>query len=507
MSAARLESKIELDDLSPTASSAALASAAGQPALKQQMAQRLAEHRARRRGAEATHTENTAPRHPGAEPALGRSRSAEIAAAVARRYAESPSYRAVLAAESARSVREAEAAAEVANINARAIARAQHELLQQLGDWGSEPAPLQPAHTVPLAGPLPPAEPARAAAAIIAQQLAQRQRAAAPPAPEPLQHAAPATAARLESELFGREDAPARAETPSITEISRAGLTVRLFEEVAPPIVPRVTRPVASPFDENEAFLLDEEILFRNDPTFDETRPPEPLPANLIEFPRQLVAARKARPRFAEGPLRDEAATAAPQLRIFEVEADHIAVAPSFAATAEAAPEWSSILLSAQPANTFFDPLDSDLVALLAPQTAPLSRRVMAGLLDLTLVSVGTLAATAVFVRTATALTGQPINAPHLVVAGAAVLAFALFFALYHLLFFTFSTATPGMRYARIALCTLSDDNPSRAAMRARLAAMFLAAVPLGLGYFWALLDEDRLGWHDRISRMYQRAY
>ena len=23
----------------------------------------------------------------------------------------------------------------------------------------------------------------------------------------------------------------------------------------------------------------------------------------------------------------------------------------------------------------------------------------------------------------------------------------------------------------------------------------------------WALLDEDRLGWHDRMSRMYQRAY
>ena len=488
MSAARLEAQTELDD--PSAGP-------GEPALKQQIAQRLAEHRARRTATNTTPAESAA-----SQPAPARSRAAEIAAAVARRYAESPSYRAVLAAESARSVREAEAAAEVANINARAIARAQHELLQQLGDWGSEPAPLQPAHTVPLAGPLPPPEPARAAAAIIAQQLAQKQRAAAPPVPQPT---TPATAARLESELFGREDAPARAATPSITEISRAGLTVRLFEEVAPPVVPRISRPSAPLVDETEAFLLDEEILFRNDPTFDETRAPEPLPANLIEFPRQLVAARKARPRFAEGPLRDE--DAAPQLRIFEVEANHIAVAPSFAATVEAAPEWSSILLSAQPVNTFFDPLDSDFVPSLVPQTAPLSRRLMAGLLDLTLVGVGTLAAAAAFVRTATFLTGQPVSAPHLVVAGAAALAFALLFAVYHLLFFTFSTATPGMRYARIALCTLADDNPSRAAMRARLAAMFLAAVPLGLGYLWALLDEDRLGWHDRISRMYQRAY
>ena len=28
-----------------------------------------------------------------------------------------------------------------------------------------------------------------------------------------------------------------------------------------------------------------------------------------------------------------------------------------------------------------------------------------------------------------------------------------------------------------------------------------------GLGFWWALLDEDRLTWHDLISRMYQRSY
>lgn len=488
MSAARLEAQTELDDSSV---------APGEPALKQQIAQRLADHRARRRGTDSAATQHDIA---GKAQPPARARAAEIAAAVARRYAESPSYRAVLAAESARSIREAEAAAEVANINARAIARAQQELLEQLGDWGSEPAPVQPAHTVPLAAPLPPAEPARAAAAIIAQQLAARQQASSVPAAPP----PTAASARLESELFGREEAPARVEVPSVTEISRAGLTVRLFEEVPTPVLPRIARPAAPPVDDSEAFLLDEEILFRNDPTFDETRAPEPLPANLIEFPRQLIAARKARPRLAEGPLREDGTTP-PPLRIFEVESDGIAAAPNFAAAA--APEWSSILLPAQPANTFFDPLDASFAPTLVPQTAPLSRRVMAGLLDLTVVAVGTLAAIAAFIRTVTFLTGAPLAAPRLVVAGTVALAFALLFAIYHLLFFTYSTATPGMRYARIALCTLSDDNPTRAAMRGRLAAMFLAAAPLGLGYVWALLDEDRLGWHDRISRMYQRAY
>ena len=27
------------------------------------------------------------------------------------------------------------------------------------------------------------------------------------------------------------------------------------------------------------------------------------------------------------------------------------------------------------------------------------------------------------------------------------------------------------------------------------------------LGLVWMLLDSDRLGWHDRMSRMYPRAY
>jgi uncharacterized RDD family membrane protein YckC len=82
-----------------------------------------------------------------------------------------------------------------------------------------------------------------------------------------------------------------------------------------------------------------------------------------------------------------------------------------------------------------------------------------------------------------------------------------VFTLLYQLLFFTFSEATPGMRYARIGLCTFSDDNPTRRAMRRRIFAAVLAACPLGIGFLWAWLDEDGLGWHDRISRMYQRSY
>jgi uncharacterized RDD family membrane protein YckC len=89
---------------------------------------------------------------------------------------------------------------------------------------------------------------------------------------------------------------------------------------------------------------------------------------------------------------------------------------------------------------------------------------------------------------------------------GAAVALFA-FAAIYHLLFFNFGSDTPGMRYAKIALCTFDDENPTRKGMRRRLAAVLLSASPLGLGILWALFDDDRLGWHDRISRTYQRSY
>ena len=78
---------------------------------------------------------------------------------------------------------------------------------------------------------------------------------------------------------------------------------------------------------------------------------------------------------------------------------------------------------------------------------------------------------------------------------------------LFQVLFFTLSESTPGMRWARIGLCTFGDGNPTRRAMRRRVFSTLLAACPLGLGLAWVWMDNDGLGWHDRMSRMYQRAY
>jgi uncharacterized RDD family membrane protein YckC len=255
-----------------------------------------------------------------------------------------------------------------------------------------------------------------------------------------------------------------------------------------------------------EALALDEEILFRQAPVFEpfDVDPPTPLPANLLEFPRQLVAARKARPRLAEGPLLDEEPRS-PQLRIFEVEAEQISTAPL---PPSVTPEWANIHLDAQPAPeakasqaavpAAATPL---LASMLPPQTAPLDLRLMATTVDLIMVGFAFTLFAGVTAHFAHRL---PMGLPGAIAAGGT---FAALYPLYELLFFTFSDQTPGMRYARIGLCTLSDENPSRSAIRRRILAQFIALCPFGLGILWALLDEDGLGWHDRISRMYQRAY
>ena len=239
---------------------------------------------------------------------------------------------------------------------------------------------------------------------------------------------------------------------------------------------------------------------------------PIQLPANLIEFPRTLVAPHKARARLAEGPLRDSSPDPDSQLPIFEVgEAREVGEAApeaiqSQAAVEMSAPVWTSIRLDDlpvddSPASLMAAQLHPQATFALPPQTAPLEQRIMAALVNASIIGTAFFAFIFVF-----AISGAALPTGRLALIGAAGVLFALF-VIYQLLFFTLSYATPGMRYARIGLCTFSDENPTRAAMRLRIIAVLLAACPAALGFLWSLVDDDRLGWHDRICHMYQRSY
>lgn len=250
-----------------------------------------------------------------------------------------------------------------------------------------------------------------------------------------------------------------------------------------------------------------------------ETMPAQPIHANLIEFPRELFATRRARPRLAEGPLRDEAfaGTEQSQLRIFEVAPESISTTASLE---QSRAEWSSIRLGVHPAYEVEEPEhappasarqsarevhaapSSQISTLQVPlQTASLEDRAMAAIVDFALVAAAFLLFVLSFAACAAHL---PSGKPALIAGTLAFLAVAL---VYQLLFFRYAESTPGMRYAKIALCTFDDENPSRRQMRIRVASMLLSLCPLGLGCAWVLFDEDRLSWHDRITRTYQRSY
>jgi len=233
--------------------------------------------------------------------------------------------------------------------------------------------------------------------------------------------------------------------------------------------------------------------------------PAAPINANLIQFPRELVATRRVRPRIA-GTYPASAEHSTGQLSIFEVDPDSISTtaAPPTSEASSAGqvsgPEWSGMKLDAQAENRR-EPHPQATTARPRLEHAPLSLRLMAVAIDAALIVglvciVGTLLAAW--------LSHFPSMRTAEVAAFAGLVVVA---ALYHLFFFMQVDGTPGMRYAHIALCTFDDENPTRDQLRSRLVAMLLSVLPVGLGVAWALFDEDHLSWHDRISGTYLRAY
>ena len=132
---------------------------------------------------------------------------------------------------------------------------------------------------------------------------------------------------------------------------------------------------------------------------------------------------------------------------------------------------------------------------------AAVSVRVMAALVDGSLVGLGFLASVYVF---ALAAVRPPVT--RLSLLGALVYLLVLA-AGYGVLFLRLAGETPGLRYAGLALCTFADENPTRTEAVRRVWATAAAVLPLGLGVLWAFFDGDRLGWHDRMTRTYQRSY
>lgn len=67
--------------------------------------------------------------------------------------------------------------------------------------------------------------------------------------------------------------------------------------------------------------------------------------------------------------------------------------------------------------------------------------------------------------------------------------------------FWSHSGRTLGMQSWGLQLETRDGQVPSAGAASLRFFGAIVSLLPLGLGFFWQLVDTEKLAWHDRLSR------
>jgi uncharacterized RDD family membrane protein YckC len=133
------------------------------------------------------------------------------------------------------------------------------------------------------------------------------------------------------------------------------------------------------------------------------------------------------------------------------------------------------------------------------PRPAPLGQRCISGVVDAGLVFIATGAFAITFLELAEKMPQSRMTLVCLLAAA------GIFWLLFQYIFLVYRRATPGMNFAGLELCTFEGKATTMFDRQTRAAASALSGFSIGLGYAWALVDEDRLGWHDRISQTHLR--
>lgn len=238
---------------------------------------------------------------------------------------------------------------------------------------------------------------------------------------------------------------------------------------------------------------------------------PRPEP-KIIRFPRTQAT---FIPTIEEVTLDElELAVPAPESpRIMEAEAEPVGEMLVEAAEAEYAEAYpaqvqSAASLEAEQLNllpSFADirlesevAVDDELEAI--PRPAPMQQRFISGLVDVAIVAVATGAFIFTFAELAEEIPQSRMTWVFMLAAG------GIFWAVFQYIFLTFRRSTPGMNVAQLELCSFAGMKTTAQARQTRALASALSGFSMGLGYAWALMDEDRMGWHDRISQTHVRA-
>lgn len=139
----------------------------------------------------------------------------------------------------------------------------------------------------------------------------------------------------------------------------------------------------------------------------------------------------------------------------------------------------------------------------LALASAPIVRRALAALVDGVVLVAALAAFGAIFLRLNPSLdlSLNPVRGPLPMLAAALGMVALLLWMAYEFLFVVYTGSTPGLRAARLRLAGFDGLPLNRRSRRWRVLASFLSAFSAGLGYLWCVVDQDRLCWHDRITR------
>jgi len=381
--------------------------------------------------------------------ASANSRAAAAAARVAARYAKTPSFSEMQAMEARNALRAAEAATRAA-LEAQAAAQAVLDHIQSNGEQADEP--------------------------------------------EYVAH-------RVETETRNRHPQNS-VSVPRSKEATAGDLEIRWEPDMPVRPAKHETRSTTSyawetPADGHDTFAQD---TYYNGSVYEAVEAAQPIPANLIEFPREIIATRRMRPRISEA---NPESSEPQQLSIFEVDPNTVSTDPMAATSAATPPplwigsSWQEIELDEQPQPLpDYYAIQPDAAKL---YQAPFSRRMMATMVDAALI-------VSLVWGAAYLVASRFDHLPSIRVSEVCGVIVTLgIAALYEWFFLTFAKVTPGMRYAQLSLCTFDEQVPSAAQIKGRMKAMLISVLPVGLGVVWSIFDEDQMSWHDRLSKTYLR--
>jgi uncharacterized RDD family membrane protein YckC len=128
---------------------------------------------------------------------------------------------------------------------------------------------------------------------------------------------------------------------------------------------------------------------------------------------------------------------------------------------------------------------------------APLAIRAVAGVLDFAVIVV----ALGVFLAVFYLMGGVALT--DLEGLRAIAVAFLAIVCFYWIFYVGYLGGTSGMNWLGLRVLNFDGEPPSSAQRRTRAVGTILSTLSLGLGFAWSIADEEKLTWHDRMSKTF----